>query len=131
MPIMEQQRDQHVTTISLQHLGQVSNVYSLRVSHSVLNRGRTCHSRAPTQTAAAMDGTSMSLKSPDSQLFWYESSDNYNKLDTREVAALISVNQKCHSVAGEVARMFLRDLQSLTPAFQANIFQLLILLQGH
>lgn len=32
------------------------------------------------------------------------------------------VNQKCHSVAGEVAGTLLRDMQSVTPAFQANIF---------
>lgn len=57
------------------------------------------------------------------QIAGYENRDNYNKLDTREMAASISVNQKCHSVAGEVDGMFLRDTQSVTPAFQADILQ--------
>lgn len=53
----------------------------------------------------------------------YKKWDNYNTLYTRVVAALINVNQKCDSVAGEVAGTFLRDMQSVTPAFQANVFQ--------
>lgn len=123
MPRVEQQRQQHVTAISLQPRGQVSNVCSLRVSHSVLNRGRTCQSRVPAQTAAAIYGTSTGLKSLDSQgNLWYANGDNSNKSDTREVATLISVNQKYPSVAGEVAVTFLKDKQSVTPAFQANHF---------
>lgn len=83
---------------------------------TVLNQGRTCHSRAPTQTAA-MDSTSRSRKSLDSQwVLWFESSDNYSKLDIKEVTALISVNQNCQSVAGEVAGTFLRGMHvSLLP----------------
>lgn len=55
MPCVEQLGHQHVTTISLRPRGQVSNVCSLRVSHSLLSRRRTCHSRAPTQTTSAKD----------------------------------------------------------------------------
>lgn len=89
--------------------GQVSNVCSLRVSHRVLNRGRTCHSTGWHISKPQISRSPVILR--------YESSDNYNKSDTREVAALISVNQTCQTVAGEVAGKFLRDMQSVTPGF--------------
>lgn len=105
---------QHVSTISLQPWGQVSNVCSLRVSQSVFNRGSACHSRVSTQTTAAMEMHSKRL--------WYENDDKCNKLNTGEgkwQPWWVSV-KKCDSPAGVAAR-FLRGKMSLL------LFKLIVL----
>lgn len=79
----------------------------------MLNRNGTCHSRTLTQNNCGYgwhsNGTSVS-----GGKCGVRKSDNHNKLDTRKVAARMSVNQGCHSVAGGV---FLRRVQSVAAVY--------------
>lgn len=92
--------------------GQVSNIYSLHVSHSVLNRNRACHSSALTQNNRGY-GWHINGPSVFGGKCGARKSDSH-ELDTRKVAARMSVNQRCHSVAGGV---FLRRAQSVAAVF--------------